>query len=75
MIAGAEGGKILGAGGGGFILFFVKPDLQSQVIESLPGLLHVPFRFENSGSHIIFYEPDAQYIHMKSEEVIWQKKL
>jgi len=56
--AGATGGKILGAGGGGFMLFFVMPELQSAVKESLRGLLHVPFQFENQGSHIIVYEPD-----------------
>ena len=56
--AGATGGKLLGAGGAGFILFFVKPELQPKMKESLHGLLHVPFRFENSGSQIIFYEPN-----------------
>ena len=55
--AGATGGKILGAGGGGFVLFFVKPELQAKVKESLSGLLHVPFQFENLGSQIIFHEP------------------
>jgi len=59
--AGATGGKLLGAGGGGFMLFFVKPELQSKVREALSGLLYVPFRFENSGSQIIFYEPDLFY--------------
>ena len=59
--AGATGGKLLGAGGSGFILFFVKPELQPKIKESLHGLLHVPFRFENSGSQIIFYEPDLPY--------------
>ena len=55
--AGAIGGKLLGAGGAGFILFFVKPELQPKVKESLRGLLCVPFCFESSGSQIIFYEP------------------
>lgn len=59
--AGATGGKLLGAGGGGFILFFVRPELQSKVREALGNLLEVPFRFENSGSQIIFYEPDSYY--------------
>ncbi len=59
--AGATGGKLLGAGGGGFILFFVKPELQPTVKEALSGLLHVPFRFESSGSQIIFYDPDLFY--------------
>jgi D-glycero-alpha-D-manno-heptose-7-phosphate kinase len=54
--AGATGGKILGAGGGGFILFFVKPQFQEAVSKSLQGLLQVPFKFENSGSQIIYYE-------------------
>jgi len=57
--AGATGGKLLGAGGGGFILFFVKPELQPTIKESLHGLLHVPFQFENLGSQIIFYEPNS----------------
>jgi len=56
--AGAVGGKLLGAGGGGFLLFFVSPELQPKVKESLHGLLHVPFRFESAGSQIIFYESD-----------------
>jgi D-glycero-alpha-D-manno-heptose-7-phosphate kinase len=57
--SGASGGKLLGAGGGGFILFFVKPELQLQVTKSLKGVLNVPFHFEGGGSQIIFYEPDA----------------
>ena len=59
--AGATGGKLLGAGGSGFILFFVKPELQPIVREKLNGLLHVPFRFDNLGSQIIFYESDSLY--------------
>jgi D-glycero-alpha-D-manno-heptose-7-phosphate kinase len=52
---GAIGGKILGAGGGGFILFFVKPDNKSRLKQALDNLLHVPFRFDTTGSQIIFY--------------------
>ena len=59
--AGATGGKLLGAGGGGFILFFVKPELQIKVKKALTGFLNVPIRFESSGSQIIFYEPDKFY--------------
>ena len=55
--AGALGGKLLGAGGGGFILFFVKPELQPKVKEKLKNLLYVPFKFDNSGSQIIYYAP------------------
>jgi len=68
MKAGAVGGKLLGAGGGGFILIFVSPELRSRVKESLRGLLHVPFRFESAGSQIIFYEPDG--INRNSNHVI-----
>ena len=61
MQAGATGGKLLGAGGGGFILFFVKPERQPGVKKALNDFLNVPFRFESSGSQIIFYEPDNFY--------------
>lgn len=54
--AGAIGGKLLGAGGGGFMILFVPPEIQSQIRERLSNLLYVPFRFENSGSQIIFYD-------------------
>ncbi|MBF0162334.1 MAG: kinase [Magnetococcales bacterium] len=53
--AGALGGKLLGAGGGGFILFFVRPEQQPQVREVLRDLLHVPFRFDYVGSQIVYY--------------------
>lgn len=52
---GAIGGKLLGAGGGGFILFFVKPDDRNKLRQSLGHLLHVPFRFDTTGSQIIYY--------------------
>jgi D-glycero-alpha-D-manno-heptose-7-phosphate kinase len=55
--AGAVGGKILGAGGGGFMLFFVPPSCQDAMRERL-GLMRVPFRFERTGSRIIFYDPE-----------------
>lgn len=57
--AGAIGGKLLGAGGGGFILFFVEPEKQAIVKEKLKNLLWVPFRFEDLGSQIIFYQPHS----------------
>lgn len=57
--AGALGGKLLGAGGGGFVLFFVEPQNRAKVRERLKNLLEVPFRFENLGSQIIFYQPNS----------------
>jgi D-glycero-alpha-D-manno-heptose-7-phosphate kinase len=57
--AGALGGKILGAGGGGFILFFVEPHNKPKVREALKDLLEVPIKFENLGSQIIFFQPDT----------------
>jgi D-glycero-alpha-D-manno-heptose-7-phosphate kinase len=57
--AGALGGKICGAGGGGFILFFVEPEYQARVKQALANLLQVPFRFENLGSHVIHYSDSA----------------
>jgi len=57
--AGAIGGKILGAGGGGFLLLFVKPELQERVRERLKHLIYVPFQFDNSGSQVIVYQPSG----------------
>lgn len=54
--AGAIGGKLCGAGGGGFLLLFVPPENQEAVKRSLDSALYVPFRFENLGSQVIFYE-------------------
>ena len=55
MQAGALGGKLLGAGGGGFLLFYVEPEKQPAVRAALQGLLHVPFLFESSGTSIVHY--------------------
>lgn len=57
--AGAIGGKLLGAGGGGFMVFFVNPEAQTNVREKLRHLIHVPFRFENSGSRVVLYQPNG----------------
>jgi D-glycero-alpha-D-manno-heptose-7-phosphate kinase len=57
--AGAAGGKLLGAGGGGFMLLFAKPDTHARIKTALPGLLHVPFRFEGMGSQIVFYQQES----------------
>jgi len=52
--AGAVGGKLLGAGGGGFLLFYVEPNKQNSVKQAMRSLLQVPFKFENKGSEVIF---------------------
>lgn len=54
--SGALGGKILGAGAGGFLLFYVEKDKQKSVIDSLSNLKQVKFSFENNGSQIIYYK-------------------
>jgi len=59
MGAGATGGKILGAGGGGFMLLFVRPELRGRVKEKLGNLVHVPFGFDNSGSRVVVYQPNG----------------
>lgn len=55
MKSGALGGKILGAGGGGFILFFVRPEDRDRLRRGLSPLLHVPFRFDTLGSQVIYF--------------------
>jgi D-glycero-alpha-D-manno-heptose-7-phosphate kinase len=59
--AGALGGKLTGAGGGGFLLLFVPPDRQPAVRTALGALLHVPFAFEFSGSQILFADNEQEY--------------
>lgn len=61
--AGAIGGKLLGAGGGGFVLLYVPDQCQSAVQEKLKDLLLVPFEFDTSGSQIIFYQPNGDRSH------------
>jgi D-glycero-alpha-D-manno-heptose-7-phosphate kinase len=54
---GALGGKLLGAGGGGFMLLFVKPENRQKLAGALKGFLEVKFKFESDGSQIIYYNP------------------
>lgn len=56
--AGALGGKLLGAGGGGFLVFYVEPDRQKAVREAMRDLMYIPFAFENGGTRIIHYTPE-----------------
>ena len=68
--AGALGGKVLGAGGGGFMLLFVEPERQPRVTECLHKLIRVPFRFEFAGSQIIFFDPEEDHsAHERTREV------
>jgi D-glycero-alpha-D-manno-heptose-7-phosphate kinase len=65
--AGAIGGKLMGAGGGGFLLLFARPSDQPRIRRRLQELLHVPFRFEWSGSQIIFFGPELDYAREDGE--------
>ena len=66
MAAGALGGKLLGAGGGGFLLFYVEPERRESVMKALEQLLYVPFEFENAGTRVIFYDPESYELPEKS---------
>jgi D-glycero-alpha-D-manno-heptose-7-phosphate kinase len=57
--AGALGGKLLGAGGGGFLLIFARPEQQPKILERLKKLVYVPFDFDRSGSRVVVYEPNG----------------
>lgn len=57
--AGALGGKLLGAGGGGFLLFYVQPQYQNAVKEAMKDLLYVPFKFEDGGTRVVHYTPES----------------
>jgi len=65
---GAIGGKIMGAGGGGFLMLFVPPDAQGQVRHALKDLLNVPAQFESSGTQIIFYGPSKEDFSLLDRE-------
>ena len=58
MAAGALGGKLLGAGGGGFLVFYVPKEKQAAVREAMKDLLYIPFKFENEGTKVIYYEAE-----------------
>ena len=64
--AGALGGKLLGAGGGGFLIFYVQPEKRKQVMKEMNDLMHIPFNFDNEGATIIHYSPETY--EPKSEE-------
>ena len=59
MAGGALGGKLLGAGGGGFLVFYVEPDKQEAVRKAMQKLMYIPFEFENGGTRVIHYTPET----------------
>jgi D-glycero-alpha-D-manno-heptose-7-phosphate kinase len=59
LAAGALGGKLLGAGGGGFLVFYVQPEYRKAVKEAMRDLLYVTFEFENGGTRVIHYTPES----------------
>ncbi len=65
--AGAIGGKLTGAGGGGFMLLFAPPSRQKEIREKLNTLIHVPFKIEFSGSQIIFFDSEEDYSREEKE--------
>lgn len=67
MEAGALGGKLLGAGGGGFLVFYVQPEHKEQVIHAMSDLLYVPFHFEDGGTQVIHYTPE-EYVPRSGEQ-------
>jgi D-glycero-alpha-D-manno-heptose-7-phosphate kinase len=65
VAAGALGGKLLGAGGGGFLVFYVQPEYRDAVKEAMCNQLYVPFEFENDGTRVIHYTPENNYDEYK----------
>lgn len=70
--AGALGGKLLGAGGGGFLLFYVEPDKRDNLLKELDELMHVPFKFEDEGTSVVHYNPIV-YIPRKELNLYFDK--
>lgn len=58
IAAGALGGKLLGAGGGGFLVFYVQQEKQKAVREAMKNLMYIPFKFEDGGTRVIHYSPE-----------------
>lgn len=66
--AGALGGKLLGAGGGGFLVFYVQPEKRQAVLAAMRDLLHVPFAFENGGTQVLYYAPEFYNVENRREK-------
>lgn len=70
---GALGGKLLGAGGGGFFIFYVPEERQEPVRAALKDLLYVPFRFEDAGTEILYYCPEEYVAEQAERSSIYEK--
>lgn len=68
IAAGALGGKLLGAGGGGFLVFYVQPEYRESVMKAMSDLLYIPFRFEDGGTRVIHYSPEEYVPRNSSSE-------
>lgn len=66
--AGALGGKLLGAGGGGFLVFYVQPEKRQAVLAAMRDLLHVPFAFENGGTQVLYNAPEFYNVENRREK-------
>lgn len=66
--AGALGGKLLGAGRGGFLVFYVQPEKSETVLKAMKDLLYVPFEFENGGTQILYYAPEFYNVENRREK-------
>ena len=66
--AGALGGKLLGAGGGGFLVFYVQSEKRQSVLAAMKDLLHVPFEFENGGTQVLYYAPEFYNVEKRREK-------
>lgn len=63
IASGALGGKLLGAGGGGFLVFYVQPERRADVMAAMREQLYVPFSFENGGTRVVYYAPESYTPH------------
>jgi D-glycero-alpha-D-manno-heptose-7-phosphate kinase len=75
LASGAVGGKLLGAGGGGFLLLFASPDRHAELRAKFEGMIDVPFRFESGGSQIIFYDPETEYVDQERARASGPKRI
>ena len=67
--AGAIGGKLLGAGGGGFLVFYVPEGKKEQVMDRMKDYLHIPFLFEDAGAQIVYYSSETYDPEMRIREL------